>query len=353
MDLLHSRQQRASLVLVLLGGAIAVAIAPFASGLLGAAVLYVLCAPAHRRLSRVLSGDAAAAVTLAGALVVIALPIASVVMLLADQLPDVLREAQGSPALQRLATFRLGRLEVGPELAKASGAIIQWLSRQALQVVGGAARATLNLVIAFFALYYLLVSADGNWRSFRGMLPFSASTAEELRARFYSITHATLLGTGITSVLQGGIVGVAFALVGFPHAALWGVVTGFCSILPVLGSALVWLPGTVVLLADQRPGAAGLLFVLGALVASNIDNVIRPVIYRRVSHIHPLVTLVGAFGGVAWFGLLGVLLGPLAIQYFLVLVRLYRDEYLAPPADGAAGPGGAAGATAPAGDSVG
>jgi len=328
MDLLHSKQQRALLVIVLLGASILIAVAPFASGLLGATVLYVLCAPAFRRLSRVVHTDLAAALTLVGAIIVIALPIAWVIFLAADQLPGVLRGAQQSEMIQRLSGVRIGRIQVGTEIAKASGTIISWLSSQAFDVVGGAARATLNTVIAFFALYYMLVSAESMWAVFRRVLPFSEETADELRTRFYSVTHATLLGTALTAILQGTLIGVGFRLVGIPNAALWGVVTAFASILPVLGSALVWLPGTIFLLLSERFGAAAALFAVGAILASNIDNVIRPIVFRRVSNIHPMVTLVGAFAGVSYFGLLGILLGPLAIQYFFVLVRLFREEYI-------------------------
>lgn len=328
MDLLNSKQQRAGLIIVLLGIGILIAIAPFASGLLGASVLYVMCVPAYRRLKAIVNADLAAAITLVGAILCIALPIAWIIFLAADQLPDALRSAQQSEVIQRLSTIRVGRLQVGTEIAKASGSLIQWMSSQAIDVVGGAARATLNLVISFFALYYMLLSAERSWRVFRRVLPFSEDTADELRTRFYSVTHATLLGTMLTAVLQGTLIGVGFRVVGIPNAALWGVVTGFCSILPVLGSALVWLPGTLVLMLEQKYGSAGLLFVIGAVFASNIDNVIRPIVFKRVSNIHPMVTLVGAFAGVAYFGLLGILLGPLAIQYFFVLLRLYREEYI-------------------------
>ncbi|MFN8669679.1 MAG: AI-2E family transporter [Gemmatimonadaceae bacterium] len=328
MEFLHSKQQRAGILIILLGIAILFAIAPFASGLLGSAVLYVMCAPVYRRLARAMNADLAAAITLIGAILVIALPIGWVVFLAADQLPDALRSAQQSSFIQRLSALRVGRIQIGTEIAKASGSLIQWMSAQAFDFVGGAAKATLNLVIAFFALYYMLLSADRSWRVFRRVLPFSEDTADELRTRFYSVTHATLLGTVLTALLQGTLIGIGFRVVGLPNAALWGVVTAFCSILPVLGSAMVWLPGTLVLALEQQYGMAVILFVIGAVFASNIDNVIRPIVFKRVSNIHPMITLVGAFAGVAIFGLLGILLGPLAIQYFFVLVRLYREEYI-------------------------
>jgi predicted PurR-regulated permease PerM len=329
MSFLHEKRERAGLLIAGLGAAIAIAVSGFAVGLLGAAVLYVLCAPTyHRLVRRRLSPDLAAAITLIGAILLIAVPVMWIVALVADQAPAMLRGAQSSDVFSRLSGLTIGRFDVGAEIAKASGTFVQWLSQQAFDVVGGAAKATLNLVISFFALYYMLVSADRSWTAFRDYLPFSNASAEELRARFYSVTHATLLGTGLTALLQGTLVGVGFLVVGLPSPLFWGVVTGFASILPVLGSALVWLPGVLYLFAVQRVGAAIGLLVIGGVVASNIDNVIRPLIYQRVSNIHPLITLVGAFAGVKYFGLLGVLLGPLAIQYFFELVRLYRQEYV-------------------------
>ena len=330
MQILHHKRERAGLLIALLGIAIVIALASFAVGLLGAAVLYVVCAPVHRWLVQRLKPDPAAALTLAFAILVIAIPVMWIVVLVADQAPDMFKALQGSDVVARLRTLpRVGRFDIGTELAKASGTFLQWLSQQAFDVVGGAARATLNLVISFFALYYMLVSAEHSWKAFRDVLPFSDASAEELKERFYSVTHATVLGTALTSVLQGSLVGLGFLATGIPNALFWGVVTGFASILPVLGSALVWLPGVAVLALQQRYGAAVVLAVIGAVVASNVDNVIRPLIYRRVSNIHPLVTLIGAFAGVKYFGLLGVLLGPLAIQYFFELVRLYRREYVA------------------------
>lgn len=327
MEFLHEKRDRAALLIALLGIAILIALSPFASGLLGAAVLYVLCAPLYGRLSRVLKRDLAAAITLIVAIIVVALPVVWVISLLADQVPTSVKSIQQSDAFTRLSGLRVGRFQVGSELARASGTIFQWISGQAVGFVGGAAKATLSLVIAFFSLYYMLTSSDRIWKAFRDVVPFSEDGAEELRDRFYSVTRATLLGTLVTSVLQGSIIGVTFALLGLPNGLFWGVVTGFASILPVLGSALVWLPGVIVLLVTQHYPQAIILLVVGGVIASNVDNVIRPIIYKRVSDIHPLVTLIGAFAGVQFFGLLGVLLGPLAIQYFFELLELYKKEY--------------------------
>ncbi len=97
---------------------------------------------------------------------------------------------------------------------------------------------------------------------------------------------------------------------------------------------MIWGPAAVVLIMQGRPLAGVLLIVWGVLVVGSVDNFIRPLIYRRFSAIHPLITLIGAIGGVSYFGLLGLLVGPLALSYFFELIRMYREEYLEPEVAG-------------------
>ncbi len=331
MQVLHAAQTRAALLIALAGVAIFILLAPYMVGLLSAAVLYVICQPVYARLVRWLrSKHLSAAITLILAIVLIALPLVMIGGILVNQAPQAIQAARDAALLDRLSTLRVGSVNVGAEIARASGTIAQWLSRQAVNVLGGAAQATLTLLIAFFGLYYLLLSGTDTWTRFRAFLPFSQQSADELRDRFFSLTHATLLGTFLIALLQGTIIGFGFYLVGLPAPMVWGVTAAFASILPMIGTGLVWIPGVIILLVQGRLGSALTLAAISIVVASSVDNIVRPMVYRRVSDIHPMITLVGAFAGVRYFGLLGVLLGPLAIVYFLELVRLYRKDYIDP-----------------------
>ena len=336
MNYLQTPRDRAGLLIFVLGAAILLALSPFLSGLLGAAVLYVIFVRPYKRLAQAVKPGTASALILVGALLLIAVPISWLTGIVIDQAPASLRAIQNSALVARLGHRSIGGLDVGAELAKASGTFVSWLSSQVFSFVGSATSAALNLVIAFFGLYYLLRSGDDSWPVIRRYIPFSAQTADALRDRFFSVTEATLLGTALVAMIQGSLVGFGFWIVGLPNALFWGTVTAFASILPVLGSALVWLPAVLVLAAQGKYGSAIGLLVIGAGIASNIDNLIRPVIYKRVSNIHPMITLVGAFAGVRYFGLLGLLLGPLGIAYLFELLHGYRVEYGTPvsaPAD--------------------
>jgi predicted PurR-regulated permease PerM len=324
---LHEPRDRAALLILVLAAGIALALTPFLSGLFGAAVLYVICTRPYGWLARRMRPGFAAALTLIATLVVIALPLSWLIAMVVAQTPAALQSLQSSTVLARIGAASVGSYDVGAELAKASGTIVSWLSARAFAFVGSATSAILNLVIAFFGLYYMLRSGASMWLATRRLIPFSTATAEALKERFFSVTEATLLGTVLVALIQGTLVGTAFRIVGLSNPLFWGTVTAFASILPVLGSALVWLPATLVLVAQARYGSAVVMVLIGAGIASNIDNLIRPIVYRRVSNIHPMITLVGAFAGVKYFGLLGLLLGPLSIAYLFELLGFYRTEY--------------------------
>ena len=327
MILFDSRRERAQLLLAVLGLAILLAVMPLAAGLLGALVLYVGAAPIYRWMSRYLPPRAAALVVVLATAVLIVLPAGWLVAVAIDRAPDALLQLRNSPGLARLAAVRVGTVDIGTRLVDAGGALISWASTQALRVIGGAVRGTLNAAVALFGLYFLLRAAPRAWRRVAAYVPFSRAGADLLARRFREVTEATLLGTALTAVLQGAVVALGFALTGLSDPWFWGVVTAIASVLPVFGSALVWLPGVLALAVQGRYGAAATLTALGALVASNIDNVMRPLVNRRVSNLHPMTTLVGAFAGVGVLGLPGILLGPLAITYFFELAVLYRQEY--------------------------
>ena len=337
MRYLESPRDRAGLLILVLGVAILVALIPFLSGLLGAAILYVIFVGPYHRMARVMPDGLASALTLIIAIIVIALPLTWLVGVLIDRVPDALQSLQSGSLLNRLSALRVGGIHVGAQIAEASGTVVQWVSAQAIGFLGGAASASLNLVIAFFGLYYMLQGGPMLWSGFHGYVPFSSSTADALRLHFYRVTQATLLGTVATAIAQGALIGLAFLIVGLPDPLVWGSMAAFASILPVLGTGLVWMPAVIVLAFQERYGAMVIMLVIGWLLASNIDNVIRPMVYRKVSNIHPMVTLVGAFAGIKYFGLPGLLLGPLAIAYFFELMRFYKLEYgQAAPLDAAA-----------------
>lgn len=313
-----------ALTIALLAG-VAILLLPFISGLMGAGILYVIAEPLLRRFSARRTRRVAALATVLVLLAVLVIPGVWIFTELLLQIPDAIRGLQRSAAYQQLLVLQIGDLDIGGQVQAATSDVVRWSSRQTLALLGGVMGATINLVIALFGTYYLLMSGDRLWEHSRRMLPFCPTTSEVLRVRFHRVTEAMVIGVVVTGASQGTLVGLALWLFGFDHALFWGALTAACSVIPMFGSGIVWLPATGLLLMQGRIGAALGLLLFGSLIVSNVDNAIRLVVYNRVSQIHPMVTLVGAFAGVNAFGLAGLLIGPLVLLYAIELLRIYEN----------------------------
>jgi predicted PurR-regulated permease PerM len=329
MAFLDTKRDRAAFLIFMLGLGLAYALWPFSTGLIGAPVLYIMFVPIYRWLvrQRMKPGLAAGVVVLLGIVLILG-PGLSFLGVVANEAQEMAGGVIRSPLLSRLRELRVGPYDVGAQIESFGSNLVSWVGSSAVGLIGTATRLGIQLTIAFFGLYYLLQSPDSAWRQVRPFIPFSGRNAEILRERFRDVTISTLIGTGLTASIQGLFVGLAFWLTGIPNALFWGVVTVIVAILPVVGSALVWGPGVAHLALEHRYGWAIALAIWGVVVVGNIDNVIRPMVFRRWARIHPFITIIGAFAGIQYFGLLGLLIGPLAISYFFELIQMFRQEYL-------------------------
>ena len=329
MTVLSTRQQRAGLLIFALGAGLVYALWPYFSGLLGAPILVVIFGGLHKRLSRSIGPAGAAFVVIALSFFLILLPIVGAVTLLANEAGGWARALTDSDLLNRLRGLEFMGVQVGEEIKKFSSSLLSFVGGSALGIVGTGARLLIQFTITFFGLYYLLINPAGSRALLESFIPFSAENRTILLQRFQSVTVSMLVGTFAVAIGQGSIMGLAFWGVGLPSPAFWGVVTIILSILPLVGAGLVWLPGAIYLMTQGRPVAAVILALVGLLIVGNVDTVIRPFVFNRYAKLHPFITIIGAFAFVPKMGLLGLLVGPLAISYFFELVRMYREEYLA------------------------
>jgi predicted PurR-regulated permease PerM len=326
---LQAKSLGAAALVLGLGLVLLFALAPYDRGLVGIPVLYVALAPVHRWLERRTAATVAAGIVVGLAVSLLLVLGGAFATMIVAEAQRIAGNVTQSPILARLSELKLAGVDMGARIADLEAKLVAWIGTSAFGLLGSASRIALNLAISFFGVFYLLLQPRETWDAVRPYIPFSASNTEKLRQRFRDMTTSTLLGTGLSAVVHGVLMSLAFWALGLPNAALWGVVTMVFAILPVVGSGLVWGPGAIALLLDHRPGAAILLALWGLFVVGNVDYVIRPIVSRRWAHIHPLVTLVGALVGVPYFGLLGLLIGPLAVSYFFELIKMYREEYLA------------------------
>jgi predicted PurR-regulated permease PerM len=220
---------------------------------------------------------------------------------------------------------------------------------------------TLRIGIFFFLMLYLLFFflRDGKrlLDALVRALPLGDERERHLLGRFAEVSRATIKGTLVVGVVQGTIGGVTFAALGVGAPVLWGVVMALLSILPAVGPALVWAPAAIVLIASDRLAAGIVLIVVGVLIVGLVDNVLRPVLVGRDTRMPDYLILLSSLGGLAGFGLAGIVIGPIIAAFFLSVWEMAQEEFANdsefgnekhPAADSGGAAAGAAEVTRPA-----
>jgi predicted PurR-regulated permease PerM len=201
-------------------------------------------------------------------------------------------------------------------------------------VVGGLSSLTLGTLNFFFmafvmlySMYFLQIDGHKLINKILYYLPMKSVDERVLLQKFTSVTRATLKGTLLIGILQGGLAGIAFAIAGIENAVFWGTVMVVLSIIPAVGSALVWVPACIVLAVQGQTGSAIGLAVFCALVVGSLDNVLRPILVGRDTKMHELMIFLSTLGGIVMFGFNGLFIGPLIASLFISIWEVYGVEF--------------------------
>ncbi len=325
------------LLLVAVSLAFAWILWPFYAAVFWAVVLAVLFSPLHRWLCRRMRqrGTLAALATLAIILVIVILPSAVITgMLVQEGLELVARMRSGElnlgrylqqifdalPAWITSLLDRFGLADLGAmkeRLSKGLSSGMQFLAGQAVSV----GQYTFDFVVGFFIMLYLLffLLRDGPALTARigNAVPLEQELRRDLFRKFATVTRATVKGNVIVALVQGALGGVIFWFLGIPAPLLWGVVMAFLSLLPAVGTALVWLPVALYFLATGSVWQGAILVAYGVLVIGLVDNVLRPLLVGKDTKMPDYVVLISTLGGMAIFGLNGFVIGPLIAAMFI------------------------------------
>lgn len=209
---------------------------------------------------------------------------------------------------------------------------VQKLTSLAADVIPGLLTATLSAVADIFILYFVLFFMLSEARLFEKFvlenLPFKKENDRLLLAQLKIQTLSNSIGIPVLAVLQAFTAWIGYLIFGIDEAFFWAVITGIMSVLPIVGTVVVWVPLAIFLYAGGAEWQGVALFIYGAVIITNIDNVFRFVVQKKLGDTHPLITFFGVILGLGLFGVVGIIFGPLLISYFLLLLQIYRSEYL-------------------------
>jgi predicted PurR-regulated permease PerM len=224
------------------------------------------------------------------------------------------------------ATFLPPEDEVVAKITASVGRVAEFLAGQAGGLVKGVANFLFALVITMGVLFFLLRDASSFARALRRALPFGTEQNERLIAITSDLVFASVTATIAVAAVQGLIGGLTFALLGVKGYVLWGVMMFLLAFLPLVGATLVWIPTAVWLALSGSLVKGVVLALVGVLVLSNVDNVLRPLLLSGKSQMNTLVLIISLMGGVSAFGFIGIVLGPLVAALLTALAESYQED---------------------------
>lgn len=316
----------------------------YLKALLLAGIFAALAQPLYRKMLGWVGGRQALAsgLVLVAALVLIVGPLTAFMGVLARQAVDVSRsvtpwvqqqlenpsEIQAFldkiPYLSEIAPSRDQMIAKGGEVA---GKTATFVLNSVAEGTKGTARFLLHVFVMLYAMFFFLIDGRAILEKALSFLPLSRDDRESMLDRFTSVARATLKGTAVIGILQGGLAGLAFAVVGIGGSVFWGTLMVILSVIPAVGAALVWVPAAIYLAVIGRFGAAIGLTLWCALVVGTIDNLLRPKLVGQDTEMPDLLILISTLGGIAMFGAAGIIIGPIIAALFLTVWDLYGDAF--------------------------
>ncbi len=209
------------------------------------------------------------------------------------------------------------------ELASQIGSKVVGISAQ---ILGNITAVVMNFFLMLFVLFFLLRDQDKIISVFRHVLPLSRSQEDRLLDEIEKVSKSAVLGSFLTAIAQGLAGGFAMWLAGFP-GLFWGTMMAFASFIPVVGTALIWMPASIYLLLTNQWEWALFLGSWGVLVVGSIDNIVRPLLMQGNSGMNTLLIFFSLLGGIHLYGFAGLIYGPLIFAVTLVLFNMYETEF--------------------------
>ena len=306
-------------------------ITPFLGGLLGALTIYILVRGQMRYLveKRKLKRSLSALLITAETIFVFLIPLGLTVWMVVNKLQDINLDPQTYIApIQQVAEFikeKTGYDVLGKDTLTFIVSILPRIGQIIMESISSLA---INLFVMIFVLYFMLIGLIKMEAYVNDILPFNETNTQEVIHEINMIVRSNAIGIPLLAIIQGGVATIGYLLFGAPNILLLGFLTCFATIIPMVGTALVWFPVAAYLaISGDWFNAIGIA-AYGAIVVSQSDNLIRFILQKKMADTHPLITIFGVVIGLPLFGFMGVIFGPLLLALFFLFVDMFKKEYL-------------------------
>lgn len=306
----------------------------FIPGVLGSVTLYILSKKSYCNLidNKNWRPGWTALLYILGYTIIIALPVYLAVVML---LPRVV--ALFNNPVQFIVAVKIFSAKVqnatGIELINGDNiqAATKNLASRLPMFLTGTANFISNLLLMFFVLYYMLIHGQKMEEYLYHFIPLKRRNREVLSEETDMMIRANAIGIPLLALIQGLVGTLGYFIFGIKDFGVWGFLTGVASLIPIVGTGIIWVPLTIYLLASGNTWQGIGLGIYSLAVLTNVDYVARITLLRKIGNVHPLITIFGVIVGISLFGFLGLIFGPLLISYFILLVKIYRNEFNSVP----------------------
>jgi len=318
-------------LILLLGWLIASGLWTFVNGLLGAFTAYVLVhgQMAYLTEKRKMKGIFAAILIVLEVIACVGVPIYIITWVLIARIQDV--NVDISQLVETVRHFiALIQEKANYDILSVSNieTATTYLTKSVQFIIGQVGSLLITTVVMIFLLYFMLISRKEMEAFVSDLLPFNETNKHTVLKEVYLIVRSNAIGIPILAVIQGSVAVLGYWVAGVPSFLLFGVLTAFATIIPIIGTGIVWCPLVVYLALSGNWVAAIGLSVYCLVILINIDHVFRYLLQKKMADTHPLVTIFGVILGIRIFGFWGVVFGPLLMSMFFLLVNIFKKEYL-------------------------
>lgn len=304
---------------------------PFMGGILGACTIYIMVRDQMLYLTqkKKIRKSVTAIILLIEAILCFLVPLSLAVWLLISKLQTVnVDTATFVDTITNLADWIRRKTEYDLLSKENISSIASILPGIGQFLMGGISSFAVNLFVLVFVLYFMLIGGTKMEQYIYELLPFSDSNKKHVMNEINMIVRANAIDIPLLAIIQGAIATLGYYLFDAPSALLFGFLTCFATVIPIVGTTLVWFPlAAYMAISGDWPHAIGLLLYCG-LIVTNIDNLIRFILQKKMADTHPLITIFGVVIGLSLFGFMGVIFGPLLISIFILCVNIFKEQYL-------------------------
>ena len=326
---IKEKKYLALLVIVLFALFFLFAAIPLLLGISGAAILYVLLKPMYVSLQKKLNHKTLSAlIVMAISFAVVIVPLLAVMYFAATDLAVFFSDPQKITEILAVIDFSPGSVDLTKlleEHIESISSVAAGISILALDII---VSISVNLVVMYLIVFFLLTENKRASATMQSIIPFNEKNSKKLASEFYNIINVTFIGNGAVAIVIGVLMAVGLYFAGAENLVFWALISTIMAIVPIIGIQVIWIPaGIYYIIAGEYVTAAAIL-LWGAFLSYILDGLVRQLVQSKIGSVHPFTSLMGLIIGVTYFGVTGIIIGPLLISLFVLIAQMFREEYI-------------------------